>query len=247
MKISAKNIKNIKRDKSGNTVVYPKAGKPQVGAALTAGTYPQLNVSSDGQITSHAACSGGQSPCLHAWDSGHGVCWLAKASQSGHFTGQHPNSTAVPRVSALLPCAWVQLCTVKSCSKHPYFGSPLQGCTWGHLGPLLSPPFAPSPGSHPCRFPTTPALLGFLQNASLGHSQISQGSCISEISLPVQCPFPGGIHMGHFWGQWQIHHTTGFPAVPPWGQFSNRGLFGTGSLPKQWVTVLQTEGTASDT
>lgn len=98
--------KPIKPDKSGNTVMYPKAGKPQAGATLAASTYPQLNVSSDTRIVSRAAWLGGQSPCLCARHSGHGICWVAKASQSGHFTGQHPKSTAVPRVSAALPCSW---------------------------------------------------------------------------------------------------------------------------------------------
>lgn len=60
-----------------------------------------------------------------------------------------------------------------------------------HVGSSCTSPFpclCPIPGSHPCRSPTVPALLGPLQNASSGDFQISPGSCISEVSLPAQCP-----------------------------------------------------------
>lgn len=167
MKICAK---NMKEDKLGNTALYPKAGNPQAGAARTAGTNPQPNVSSDGQTPSPAVCSGGQTPCLCPRGLGFGVCWLTKASQSGCFAGQQLKSTAVPGPARRSPAPGVP-----SRSKGPCFGFPLQGrtSTWGHLAPLLSPLPAPSPGSHPCRGPTVPALLHFLQNASSGDSQIS--------------------------------------------------------------------------
>lgn len=63
-----KTIKTTERDKSGNMVTYPKEEDLPPGAALAAGTYPQLNVCPDGWIPSCAVCSGGQSPCLHTQD-----------------------------------------------------------------------------------------------------------------------------------------------------------------------------------
>lgn len=144
MKICAKPIKNIKRDKSGNTVTYPKAGKPQAEAALAAGTYPQLNVSSDGWIMSRAACSGGQSPCLRAQNLGCRVCWLAKVSQSGHFTEQHPNSTAVPGVSAALPCSWGT-----AAYSHVVQQVALFWVSFAHLHGIIVHLSFPLPSSHP--------------------------------------------------------------------------------------------------
>lgn len=46
----------------------------------------------------------------------------------------------------------------------------------GHLAPIRSLPFAPFPGSWPCRVPTILPPPGYLQNAALGDSLISQGA-----------------------------------------------------------------------
>lgn len=66
------------------------------------------------------------------------------------------------------------------------------------------------------------------------------GSCISEISLPAQCPFPGTWAISG--GSARSITLLGFLL----SHHEARALFGTGSILKQWVTVLQ-EGTVSDT
>lgn len=131
-----------------------------------------------------------------------------------------------PRAQQCLESAWhfpapeVQLLTVMLCSKQRDAEASLWVSLQEHQV-ILYPSF-------PLLFPHA-RILAMQSSHHSCFSRLSSkcclrwfsnlpGSCISEISLPAQCPFPGGIHMGHFWGQCQIHHTAGIPALPSWGQ-----------------------------
>lgn len=109
--------KSTKRDKPANTATCPKAGKPQAGAAFAASTYPQLNVSSDGRVTSRAVCLGGGSPCLHAQDEDAGSAGLPKLRNTATSLGNTPRAWQCPGSAWCSPAPGVQLLTVTLHSK----------------------------------------------------------------------------------------------------------------------------------
>lgn len=119
------------------------------------------------------------------------------------------------------------------------------GCrspTLAHLAPILSPSFAPFPRSWPGRVPTILAVPGYLQNAVSVYSLISQGAAF--LSFPF-------LHNVHSWWDPRGPFLGAVPGPSLLGfllsRHQARALFGTGSLLKQRVAVLQAEGTASDT
>lgn len=150
--------KYIKRNKPANTATCPKARKPQAGAALAASSYPQLNVSSDGQVTSRAVHLGGHGHCLHAQDQDTGCAGLPKLHNVA--TSLESTPRAVPGVSMVLSCSWGSAAyshAVQQVRRHrsPWVSFAMQECTsaQGHLAPLLSPPFALSLNLARAEFP----------------------------------------------------------------------------------------------
>lgn len=107
-------------------------------------------------------------------------------------------------------------CAASRGMQKPHSGSPWSSIESSCTHPF--PSFCPIPRTLAMQSSHHPCSSRLSSKCCLGWFSNLQGCCISRISLPAQRPFPGGIHTGHFWGQWQIHHTAGIPALPSWGQ-----------------------------
>lgn len=145
------------------------------------------------------------------------------ATPQEHSSAWSQRGTSLPlRYSFSQSC-----CAASRGMQKPHSGSPCRSIRSSCTHPF--PSFYPTPGSWPCRVPTILALPGYLQNAVLGDSLISQGAAF------LRFPF---LHNAHSLVEstWAISGVSARSITLLGFLLSHhepRPSFGTGSLLKQ--------------